>query len=679
MDSAYFQKIKEVFAEALEKQAKEREDFLREKCADDAELLAEVKSLLDANDKTEKFIEQNALDIQSEFVAGKHYDGTQFGNYKIIGEIGRGGMGAVFLAERSDGEFQQQVALKVVRQTILGSEAEKRFRRERQILASLNHPHIARLLDGGVSEWGEPFLVMEFIAGEPLLAFAEKRNLQIEERLRLFLKVCAAVAYAHRNLVVHRDLKPSNILVMDDGTPKLLDFGLATILDLESDLTITATEFRALTPAYASPEQLRGAKVTTASDIYSLGVCLYELLTGSRPHKSNRYEEILRLVSHIEPPRLSEIESDGNEKPKTINGRLKGDLDNIALTALRKEPERRYRSVEQFAEDIERHLRGLPVAARPATFRYRAGKFVKRNYLLVTASGLMILSLLVGTAVAVWQAREARGQARLANQAQTLAVRESEHARREADKSQKISRFMSKVLSYANPAWYAEGNRTAGEAKIMEVVEDLAGKIDVEFANQPDIQAELHHQIGDVYRARVGQSQAEPIKRQMLAHKCLFHTARALELRRRAFGEKHEEVAKDLYYLGAAQLTLGDERGWETHQRAVEMMRETNPNNANLPYLLEDLAANTGLNDNNWAQAERLLNEALTLFRQQYGDGHYNVARVYADLSRASRMQGNHVQAAHYQREAEERMNKLTNPAEIKGMQEVFDLLESQR
>ncbi len=413
-----WRKIAEAVAVAAEMPNEKREDWLAEFCADDTSLKSEIESLLSFEKEAENFLENSfapyAVNLLSE-ENNKKLTGKQFGNYKIVREIGRGGMGTVFLAERADGEFAQQVAIKIVRQTILDSETENHFRRERQILASLNHQHIARLLDGGVSSAGEPFLVMEFIEGETLLEYSESNNLSIDERLKLFVKICSAVSFAHRNLIVHRDIKPSNILVPQTGEPKLLDFGLAKILDFEIDAAQTETAFRALTPAYASPEQLRGAAVTTASDTYSLGVVLYELLTGSRPFnfKTFNLDEIVRHISTDQPIRPSSLQNVGsqNQKSKIKNQKsLTGDLDNIILMALRKEPERRYKSVEALSEDIERHLDGLPIHARPNTFFYRAGKFIRRNRWSAAAGLIIALSLIGGIAATVWQARRAEAE-----------------------------------------------------------------------------------------------------------------------------------------------------------------------------------------------------------------------------------------------------------------------------
>jgi eukaryotic-like serine/threonine-protein kinase len=363
---------------------------------------------------------------------------SRSGRYRILEEVGRGGMGAVFAAVRDDGEFEQKVALKVIKSGLSTSTIVRRFRHERQILASLEHPNIARLLDGGMSDDGLPFYVMEFIEGEPIDEYCRGRHLGVRERLELFRQVCAAVSYAHRRLIVHRDLKPSNILVTADGRAKFLDFGIAKALSqTESGAQSTATQLGLMTPDYASPEQFRGETVTTSTDVYSLGVVLYELLTDALPYDLTglRLDQMLKLVCETEPARPSQAFRDGgtggqgDRETRRMEGgetfdedasvstspllpvspsQLRGDLDNIVLKALRKEPERRYESVEQFAEDIRRHLEQLPVSARPDTFAYRASKFVRRNRVGVVAASLVFLALIAGILGTAYQARVAR-------------------------------------------------------------------------------------------------------------------------------------------------------------------------------------------------------------------------------------------------------------------------------
>ncbi len=418
MDVKLWGRVKDIFAETVDLDEASRGMRLEVLCAGDGELRREVEKLLKSNDQVENFIEEPAFCVSSvvpnddEAAAGK-----VLGHYRIVREIGRGGMGTVFLATRDDGEFQHEVAIKVVSSAFLGRESLRRFRQERQILAGLNHPGIARLLDGGVTDDGLPYLVMEYVEGDSLTSYVEKHNLSIEERLRIFLKICGAFAYAHGNLVVHRDIKPSNILVTSAGEPKLLDFGLAKILDIEDHGIRTATDFRALTPAYASPEQLRGDPVTTASDIFSLGVVLYELLTGSRPFHSDSVplEKMVQIVSSSEPAKPSSIAGTANDASsdgttRRLRQSLKGDLDNTVLMAMRKEPERRYRSVERLADDIERHLKGLPIAAAEDTIYYRSSKFVKRHRIGVVSVAVIVLILIAGIVATAWQGREASQQ-----------------------------------------------------------------------------------------------------------------------------------------------------------------------------------------------------------------------------------------------------------------------------
>jgi non-specific serine/threonine protein kinase/serine/threonine-protein kinase len=392
--------VKQVLSHALELDTGERRVFLDSTCANDAELRAEVDQLLDQQvDSSSDILEQCASDAASRLrPESDSRTGTRIGPFKIVREIGHGGMGSVYLAERDDEHYQQQVAIKLIKPGLGGEAIRKRFRNEMQILADLNHPHIARLLDGGQTAEGVPYLVMEYVEGRPIDLFCDESSLSIEERLKLFMRVCAGVQYAHQHLVIHRDIKPGNILVTTEGEPKLVDFGIAKLLDrASSDQTATAMPF--MTAGYASPEQVRGVPVSTATDIYSLGVVLYELLTGRRPYrlKSDVAHEVAHAICEEEP-----------QRPSATRKRLHSDLDNIVLMAMRKEPQRRYATVEQFAEDIRRHLEGLPVKARPDTFGYRTGKFVRRHKFGVTAAVVTTLALLMGIVATVWQARVAR-------------------------------------------------------------------------------------------------------------------------------------------------------------------------------------------------------------------------------------------------------------------------------
>ncbi|MBK8149296.1 MAG: serine/threonine protein kinase [Acidobacteria bacterium] len=604
-DKHSHENIKELFSEALELSPDERAGFLDELCGDAPELRREIESLLAAFEKSEDFIEKPAARIEGVLPHGNSLEKV-VGNYRIIREIGQGGMGAVYLAARDDGEFEKNVAVKLSRQTIADGESIRRFLAERQILAKLQHPNIATLIDGGLTEDGQPFLAMEFIDGVSITDFCRQNELSVRERLKLFLKVCRAVAYAHRNLIVHRDIKPSNILVSGDGEPKLLDFGLARLTDAGAETDRTKTIFRALTPAYASPEQLLGRSITTASDIYSLGVVLYEMLTDSRPFATDNrsLDEVIGTVVNSEPRTPSSIPSASARRSQL----LKGDIDNVILLALRKEPERRYASVEDFARDIENCLDGRPVSARPNTLSYRTAKFVRRNRVAVTAGFLVFAALVGGLAVSLYQTR-------IANETRALAERESA-------KSKKITAFMEKILNFANPAWYAEGRSTGGEAKLSEVLDELAEKIETEFPDDPDVQAELHHKYAEIYLSR------------NLNEKGLFHAERALTVRRRYFGERHAEVAKDLYYLSAANQRLGRvTTSFKLSEEAIAMFREVDPDNRNLPYLLENHGEVLSDDYRDPAAAIAFFRQALELFRRHDGEKHYNTIRQYFNLA----------------------------------------------
>ena len=432
MNPERWQKVKDVLAEAMEANPAERGACLDRHCAGDNSLRREVEVLLEHEGAANsRFLNETAfakvsatlLETDQRLLIGR-----QFGAYKTIELVGVGGMGEVYRAYRADDEYRKEVALKVVRGGQGSEFIVRRFKNERQILAGLEHPNIARLLDGGTAEDGSPYLVMELVDGQPITEYCEANRLSTSERLTIFMQVCAAVQYAHQRLIIHRDIKPSNILVTPDGTPKLLDFGIAKILDSGVGPGMpdqTLTMFRALTPQYASPEQVRGEGITTASDVYSLGVVLYELLTGKGPYPdATNYQETARAVCEFEPRKPSTVHRMDGRSPVQLNigffektlafasdrrpYELKGDLDNVVLMALRKEPERRYGSVEQFAEDVRRHLANLPVMARKDTATYRASKFVLRHKAGVTAATAVLLTVVAGFVITVREARIAQ-------------------------------------------------------------------------------------------------------------------------------------------------------------------------------------------------------------------------------------------------------------------------------
>jgi len=406
--SASWKRIQSLFLEAVDLCPEERARFLDTACPDDAEIRRQVESLLAHDGADARRIEEALEDTAQSLLASEDVTGKRLGAWRVLREIGRGGMGAVYLATRDDDQFQKRVAIKVVKRGMDTAELLRRFRRERQILANLDHPYIARLIDGGSTPDGRPFLVMEYVEGRPIDVYCRDLGLDVEPRCQLFSKVCEAVSYAHRNLVIHRDLKPGNILVAADGSPKLLDFGVAKLLDTEtvSGLT-TITAGRLLTPEYASPEQVRGQLIGTASDIYALGAILYELLTGFKAQHvdSPTPAELERVIceTEVQPPSTRVEPADSR-----LRKRLSGDLDNIVLMAMRKEPEHRYSSVDLFAEDIQRHLEARTVTARRASFGYRFGKYARRNRLWLVAASLVVVSMVGGTWTSLSEARRAR-------------------------------------------------------------------------------------------------------------------------------------------------------------------------------------------------------------------------------------------------------------------------------
>jgi non-specific serine/threonine protein kinase/serine/threonine-protein kinase len=431
-----WQQVRSILDRAIELPASERSPYLDQNCADDPELREEVESLLRSHvEAGSVFLKNPAANLKTALeIETANRIGSRIGVYQIREEIGHGGMGEVYGAVRADGQYEKAVAIKLVRGGYDTTGLLQRFRHERQILASLDHPNIARLLDGGTTEDGIPYLVMELIEGERIDTYCDARRLSISERLRLFCDICSAVQYAHQRLIIHRDLKPGNVLVTSDGIPKLLDFGIAKLIDPDS--LGETTLVRPMTPEYASPEQIRGEPITTASDVYSLGVVLYQLLTGRSPYpgETRSSHHLGTAICETDPTRpstavLKPVSTSQQDQalassedlakvregsPAKLQRRLAGDIDNIVLKAMRKEPHQRYISVEQFAEDIRRHLQGLPVTAVKGSFAYRAKKFVRRNRMAIAAGTLLAITVLAGIAATIRQARIARKQAEIA-------------------------------------------------------------------------------------------------------------------------------------------------------------------------------------------------------------------------------------------------------------------------
>ncbi|HYL11911.1 MAG TPA: serine/threonine-protein kinase [Terriglobales bacterium] len=501
---------------ALELEPARRSAYLDEIAADDPELRRELESLLASQEQTSTDSHDLPVPKVTALPSVNQRDliGRRLGPYQIVRQIGIGGMGEVYRAFRADDQYRKEVAVKLVRAGHDSGFVLNRFKNERQVLASLEHPNIARLLDGGTTEEGAPYFVMELIDGQSIDVYCDTHRLSTTERLKLFLQVCSAVQYAHQRLIVHRDIKPGNILVNAEGVPKLLDFGIAKLLDAEAQpeaLEPTVTVFRLLTPYYASPEQVKGEPITTSSDIYSLGVVLYELLTGHRLYavSGRTPHEIARAVCESQPEKPSTVvrttkSPAGGEKvtplvvsavrdgsPEKLVKRLNGDLDNIVLMALRKEPQRRYVSVEQFAEDIRRHLEDLPVSARQDTLRYRTSKFVARHTAAVLAATVAALALLAGLAVTLHEARIAREQARVAQQQRARAEQRFNDVRKLANSLMFEVHDSIKDLPGSTPA------RKLLVGRALEYLDSLSREAKSDASLQRELAA-AYEKIGDV-------------------------------------------------------------------------------------------------------------------------------------------------------------------------------------
>jgi serine/threonine protein kinase len=473
-----WQRVEALFADLVEQPSAARARLLETLPPEDQDLREELSSLL-ANDCLGRPLEQIIHSMAVSALSSTEAEGGRLGSYRIVRKLGEGGMRTVFLAVRADDEYQQQVAIKVVTQGRETLQSVERFRRERQILASLEHPYIARLLDGGSGRIegfakDTPYLVMELVEGEPVTDYCLRNHLDVKGRLDLFLKICEAVAYAHRKLVAHRDLKPSNILITAEGSPRLLDFGIAKLLTEDGTGDLTAVAGLAMTPDFASPEQVLQTQITTASDIYSLGAILYLLLTGVKPHCFENLTpfEVRKVVCDTEPQEMAVA-------APQLRSQLQGDLEAIVSMAMRKEPEHRYSSVEQLSADLLRHLQGWPVTARQGNFKYRAGKYLRRNRTAITAGVFIACALGVGTTAATIEAVRA-SQARAEREREGAVISQALAEARGRDARQQAQEAL-RQREYADvERAEAETQRHAPERR-FEQVHQLAGTFLLDF------------------------------------------------------------------------------------------------------------------------------------------------------------------------------------------------------
>ena len=655
MDSERWQHIQSLFEAALEKDPSHRITFLEAACAEDVALYREVASLLESDQLVNSLVDGHALESLSyagDTPAGEALEGRLVGPYRLVRRLGEGGMGVVYLAERADGQFTQQVALKLIKRGMDSERIVQRFLAERQILARLQHPNIARLLDGGMTEDGRPYFAMEYVDGVPILAYAREHGLSVPDRLLLFERVCDAVHHAHQHLIVHRDLKPGNILVTRAGELKLLDFGIARALeeDQETGTPLTEAGLRILTPEYAAPEQVRAGAVTTQTDVYALGVVLYELLAGVRPLKlsSHAPAEVEAVVCHQIPKRPSltllhdeQPNAGYATAPAKIAAKLRGDLDTICLMALRKEPERRYGSAGDLRMDLERHRLGLPVAAQADTWRYRASKFSRRHRSMLIA-GVVFLLLLAAVVIAyTLQLSEAR-----------------DAARREAEVAEEATRFMISLFDAANPHVARGDTLTA-----VDMLRDGAARIEAELADQPEVRARLLRAIGDAYHglglyfeadsafvkaldlveAQQGRESEEALylltEMANIRHSLSDFAAEdsltqiTLAIQQRLYGPESAPVAATLLQMASNKRSLGDfDTAIPLYERAVAINEKVLPP--------EDMELSWSINNYGWAlhssgrleEAEVQYRKAEAIQRQYLGEDHPDLAFTLNNL-----------------------------------------------
>jgi serine/threonine protein kinase len=671
---------KEILALAFEQSAEERSTFVRKACGGNARLLSEVESLLSHYDSADSLLENSpAANVRSFLPVAM--TGKRIGAYRIIREIGQGGMAVVYLGERDDQNYRKQVAIKMVKPGIGTEQVLQRFRNERQTLAALDHSNIVKLLDGGSTEEGVPYLVMDYVEGLPIDQYCDRHKLSIADRLQLFSKVCAAVQYAHQNLVVHRDLKPGNILITGEGSPRLLDFGIAKLLDpkfLQAPL-VTRVEARPMTPEYASPEQVRGDPITSATDVYSLGVLLYEILTGRHPYEvhDSSWQEIERLVCEDDPPRPStRVSTDQDSKttaevrmaePRQLVKLLRGDLDWITMKALEKEPGRRYASVSELSADLGRYLSHEPVSARPSSTTYRAQKYIRRHPVgVAVAAGLVLL--LAGFAIM-----------------QSVQLR---RITRERDRANRVTEFMEGMFKVSDPS-EARGNSITAR----EILDKASKDIDTGLAKDPELQAQMIHVMGDVYRdlglfprAQVLYQRSADIRRQVLgpenadtlrsvddlawvlnqegqAAKAEQLQRETVATRQRVFGKQNLDTLKSMSNLAWTLDREGHYAEAEKLEREVLDVRQrlTKEGDQSTAATMNNLAATLG-HEGHFAEAEKLKRETLDLRLRILGPEHPDTLTSMNNLSYTLQQEGHYADAEKLERETLDLQRRILGP-----------------
>jgi len=603
--SERFRRLSDLFDEVVSVSDAEREQAIVDGCGGDEELERELRALLEADDTgAPDGLLAGVVAAEAGALQNPDVRGHLLGSWRVLEPIGEGGMGTVYLAERADGAYDARAAIKLVRGGIPSPMLTERFRVERQILAGLSHPGVAQLLDGGSTDDGTPYLVMEFIDGRPITEWCNEQKLGVRERLELFLRVCDAIAYAHRALVAHRDIKPSNILVTKDGEPKLLDFGIAKLMDAVGEDDGVTQSYGIMTPAYASPEQVSGARAGVAADTYSLGVLLYEMLSGRLPIETSGLTPV-QLISRVTqdvPAVVSSVVDEADTKK-----RLAGDLDAILSRALRKEPEARYPSVEALAEDVRLHLEGRPIRARNDDWRYRTGKMVRRNRGVVSGSLLLVLLGISFSVNAVVQAR--------------AVARERDRAEAQRASAEQVSTFLEELFTEADP-----NAQSASDITAREILDQGASRVFEDLASDPETQASLAMVIGRVYRGLGEYDAAAPL------------LDSALVVRTRSRSVEPTDLADAYTERGALAYDLGEyEEAEALHRSALETLRGSiEGDDTSIANALDWISASL-MEQGRMEEAEALIAEAVEMQRRIDPEPNDDLAvflRSYTDVLR---------------------------------------------